>query len=614
MERTGLISGRTSIRSSNASEATALGSRRKSSASGSRTKASSKSGRHSNGERKARTQGFSEDTALDLYTWGYGGQGALGNAAFRDELEPFLVSSLRAHGGALLVACGFDHTCCVTGDLRARAWGRAAEGQLGIDGGSDGSLIESPRGGGCVLTPTLVGICDGEDAATVQAIACGGMHTLLLTMPRSTRDDALVFGCGRGEEGQLGTGPTGRAACVPAFAAVSLPSQLPPVVVAAGGLHSAALSSHGHVFMWGEAGCGQLGLPRAERAAPELKREAPSPTLQPASAPPAPPAPSTSTSVTRAVTASDSAAAGQASHPRLLASTAFEGRAELEAKVPITVSAADEGGRTFVVRGRRTPPLQVSNIACGQYHTACCTLDGELFAWGLNRDGQLGLGDSANRQQPCRVPLPHDGPCVQVACGGRHMFVLGAYGEVSSCGCNSHGQLGQGSSRGKEPLRRLVEVEALSDERVVQLACGGAHSAAVTADGHLYTWGKNANGQLGHGDVSTLDEPTRVQSIGQRAAWVACGGAHTACLVRLGEAMVDDGRGGEGGVTGSTARSSGTMDSRRSQDLSGMPLTSERYATGRSGDSRRSHQLSNRTASARSSQGDDAQSERRIAV
>ena len=62
--------------------------------------------------------------AFDLYTWGHGGQGALGNSAFRDELEPYLVSSLRAYGGSILVDCGFDHTVVVTGDLRARLGSR----------------------------------------------------------------------------------------------------------------------------------------------------------------------------------------------------------------------------------------------------------------------------------------------------------------------------------------------------------------------------------------------------------------------------------------------------------------------------------------------------------
>lgn len=550
----------------------------------------SRSGAHAS--RHATSQGFNEDTALDLYTWGFGGQGALGNASFRDELEPFLVSALRAHGGPLLVACGFDHTMAICGDLRARGWGRAAEGQLGIEG-SAAALMESPRGGGCVLTPTVVGICEGEGGAAVQALACGGMHSVLLTMPRSKRDEAVVFACGRGMEGQLGTGPSGCVPRAPSCGAVELPSELAPVVVAAGGLHSAALSSHGHVFVWGDNGCGQLGLPpRSNAAAAAAAGDSLdiSGSARRADGP--------SRGGTAAAAAADAARRRSASQPHLLASTVFEGRAALEAKVPITVSAADVGGKSFVVRGRRTPPLQVTNLACGQYHSACCTLDGELFAWGFNGDGQLGLGDTLDRATPCRVTLPHDSPCVQVACGGRHTFVLGAYGEVSSCGCNAHGQLGHGADFGREPLKRLVECEALSDERVVQLACGGAHSAAVTADGNLYTWGKNANGQLGQGHVNTQDEPLRVESLGQRVGWVACGGAHTACLTRLGDAMEDDGRGGGGGRIGdssafSTARSS--RRSSRSQDLSGTGQQSARYSTGSLGSTRRTQQMSNRS-------------------
>ena len=67
-----------------------------------------------------------------MYCWGFGGLGQLGNEAFRDEVQPYLVLKLRGYGGTLLVSCGFDHTCVVSGDLRARGWGRAQEGQLGV--------------------------------------------------------------------------------------------------------------------------------------------------------------------------------------------------------------------------------------------------------------------------------------------------------------------------------------------------------------------------------------------------------------------------------------------------------------------------------------------------
>ncbi len=485
----------------------------------------------------------------DVYTWGFGGQGALGNGAFRDELSPYLVSALRKHGGTLLLSCGFDHTVAVTGDLRARGWGRAQEGQLGLEPSAAALLETSPRGGSCVLTPVVTGLCEGEGAAAIQAVACGGLHTVLMTMPRASRDEPVLFAVGRGREGQLGLGTDSLRDASPTASALDLPGELPPVAVSAGGLHSAALSSHGHVFVWGDNGRGQLGLPAH---LPELsehgdaggggsggrgsgsggakgggadgagangggggkadRREATVGALPP------PPA--------------------GAAVPHLLASTAFEGRAELEAKVPITVSAADVGGRSFVVRGRRHAPLQVASISCGNYHTAACTTDGQLYAWGANGDGQLGLDDFDDRLFPHKVLLAHTSRPLQVACGGRHTVVLGERSEVWSCGCNLHGQLGHGADFGTEPLKRLIEVDALSEERVVLIACGGAHSAGVCDDGSLYTWGKNHNGQLGHGTVEAELEPRKVDALSTRVAWVACGGSHTAALVRLSESSL----------------------------------------------------------------------------
>lgn len=53
-------------------------------------------------------------------------------------------------------------------------------------------------------------------------------------------------------------------------------------------------------------------------------------------------------------------------------------------------------------------------------------------------------------------------------------------------------------------------IESLSGERVVSIACGSAHSACVTARGHLYTWGLGEYGRLGHGDDMTQLLPKMV--------------------------------------------------------------------------------------------------------
>lgn len=43
-------------------------------------------------------------------------------------------------------------------------------------------------------------------------------------------------------------------------------------------------------------------------------------------------------------------------------------------------------------------------------------------------------------------------------------------------------------------------VESLDDKEVIDISCGGAHSAAITNSGKLYTWGRGRYGRLGHGN------------------------------------------------------------------------------------------------------------------
>ena len=199
-----------------------------------RDTATSKSGRITKSGRSSGTRAppppssYSREV-FDLYCWGYGGNGALGNSAFRDEHTPYLVEELRACGGTVLVACGFDHTVAVCGDLKARAWGRNSEGQLGVSVDQAEAIVtprtwwagaaesredgteQAVKGGASVVAPRMVSICEGADAVSISGVACGGMHTALLTQPRTKGDLPLVFSMGRGNEGQLGLGLEGVA-------------------------------------------------------------------------------------------------------------------------------------------------------------------------------------------------------------------------------------------------------------------------------------------------------------------------------------------------------------------------------------------------------------------
>lgn len=63
------------------------------------------------------------------------------------------------------------------------------------------------------------------------------------------------------------------------------------------------------------------------------------------------------------------------------------------------------------------------------------------------------------------------------------------------------------------PCDRPRIIESLRGKDVVDVACGGAHSAAITASGELYTWGKGRYGRLGHGDSDDQLKPKLVEAL-----------------------------------------------------------------------------------------------------
>lgn len=140
------------------------------------------------------------------------------------------------------------------------------------------------------------------------------------------------------------------------------------------------------------------------------------------------------------------------------------------------------------------------------------TVGGSILAFGANEHGQLGTGDQQNRWKPTRINLAlagEESKClrvVQLACGSAHSVALfsnqGSL-EIRTAGCNSHGQLGQG-----DRVDRLVFTPTIKVSNVVAVQAGDEHSAAITASGDLYLWGRGDSGQLGMGDSRAKWKPT----------------------------------------------------------------------------------------------------------
>uniref|UniRef100_A0A803VUK3 RCC1 and BTB domain containing protein 1 n=1 Tax=Ficedula albicollis TaxID=59894 RepID=A0A803VUK3_FICAL len=169
---------------------------------------------------------------------------------------------------------------------------------------------------------------------------------------------------------------------------------------------------------------------------------------------------------------------------------------------------------------------KVVEVACGSHHSMALSLDGDLYAWGYNNCGQVGSGSTANQPTPRRVSNCLQGKIVVgIACGQTSSMAVVNNGEVYGWGYNGNGQLGLGNNGNQlTPCR----VAALHSVCVLQIACGYAHTLALTDEGLLYAWGANTYGQLGTGNKSNQLSPVQIMMEKERVVEIAaCHSAHT---------------------------------------------------------------------------------------
>ncbi|XP_021697448.1 probable E3 ubiquitin-protein ligase HERC4 isoform X1 [Aedes aegypti] len=172
----------------------------------------------------------------------------------------------------------------------------------------------------------------------------------------------------------------------------------------------------------------------------------------------------------------------------------------------------------------------VVQIASGQFHSLALTNSGELFSWGANGYGQLGLGTTGEKLvTPTLVKSLAGIPIAFIACGGNHSFAVSKSGAIFGWGKNTFGQLG---------LNDLVsrcfpqQLKTLRNLGVRYISCGDDFSAFLTQEGGVFTCGAGTFGQLGHGTCSNEILPRMVfELMGSKITQIACGRRHTLAFV-----------------------------------------------------------------------------------
>lgn len=302
------------------------------------------------------------DTAGHAWCWGGNGFGQVGDVTMRDErLEPVAVGA-PAGGSPLtfsLVTAGWNHTCGLGSDGVAWCWGSNTSGQLG-----NSTSTEARR-------PTAV-----AGGLVFRTLSAEALHTCGVT------SDGRAFCWGNNDEGQLGTG-TMTATALPT--AVAGPSGY--AAIAAGGTdgpnsHTCGATTSGATRCWGDNASGQLGDgTTTDRLLPAL--------------------------------AGGPALARLAGGFRFTCGLTSAGAAHcwgLNTRGELGTGTTDDAHTpTAVVGPGGGAALAFTSLSAGGAHACARTAAAQIYCWGDNAFGQLGVGNQGFQTTPTLVPLAQPG-------------------------------------------------------------------------------------------------------------------------------------------------------------------------------------------------------------
>ncbi|MCL4280867.1 MAG: T9SS type A sorting domain-containing protein [Flavobacteriales bacterium] len=169
----------------------------------------------------------------------------------------------------------------------------------------------------------------------------------------------------------------------------------------------------------------------------------------------------------------------------------------------------------------------ITSMALGAGYMLVLRNDGSVWGWGLNDRSQLGAGINASTTYPDSVQAVGLTQVVAIT-ASRYYFsaALRADGSVWTWGDNMWGQMGNGTTdRNHVP----AQVPGLSDIVAIADQIGQGHICAVRNDGTVWTWGYNLKGQLGNGTNTDSNVPVQVSGLDDVVA-VSCGMEHTLAL------------------------------------------------------------------------------------
>lgn len=401
-------------------------------------------------------------------SWGRNDQGQLGDGTFVQKLVPGTVASL---SGIVGLAAGDQHAVAVRYDGAVFTWGLNSSGQLGIN----------PAG-----VPNRASAVQVSGISGVVQVVAGDNFVVAL------KADGTVWAWGNNAYSQLG-----RMAGAFVFTPVQITQLSSVVSLSAGSRHAMAVTSNGTLYAWGDNASGQIGTGTTGGVVSS---------------------PTAVGSLTNVI-----ASAGGDSHS-----------AALLADGTVRTWGANLYGQLGI--GTTTPratPGVVSNltfverIAATRFNTVAVAANGVAYVCGQNDQGQAGNGlSSGTILTP--VPISSTARFLGAAVGLGDIALVDTGGLTWLCGGNASGQLGNNTLTPRTQFASLaLSLRITSWTR--DFAGGEAHSASVSPNGLVATWGSNGVGQLGNGGLPDQSIAGPVSNL-ENIKSVTCGSFHTVAL------------------------------------------------------------------------------------
>ena len=191
--------------------------------------------------------------------------------------------------------------------------------------------------------------------------------------------------------------------------------------------------------------------------------------------------------------------------------------------------------------------MEFSQIALGVSHTCAVTPEHEVYCWGANDQGQLGLGIVSEEQVPVPNPVGGGREYAFVSVCAAHSCALTISRGAYCWGYGSSVQLGTGQA-GTFP--RPSPDSVIGDLSFDVISAGSAHTCGVTTNSDAFCWGLGQDGRLGVGSTANEVAPTSVVS-DLKFSHISAGVTHTCALALDGLAYCwGDGASGQLGTGG----------------------------------------------------------------